>query len=461
MQSKNIFAAGALALACLLPLMPVSAFAAAATLEELLEQTKNARAQEAKENAARVAKFQADFGHQQELLNQARGERNAQENRSKALNAAFDANEKKLTELQAQLDSKGGNLGELFGVTRQVSNDFSSVVYNSIITAEYPERDEFVSKLAKSKELPSIEALERLWFEMQREATETGKVVKYKSKVVLADGTPEEMEVVRVGPFTAVANGKYTTYLPSEKQLAILSRQPESPYRGLGKDIMDETEGYQEMTVDPTRGILLALAVQRPSWIERIKQGQLVGAVILLVGFAGAACGIYQLWFLLGVSARVKAQLANLGSPNTDNPLGRVLTAFKGNAAQLESDPEVVELRLSEAVLREVPVLERFQSFLRLAVAAGPLLGLIGTVVGMIITFQSITESGSGDPKLMAAGISQAMIATVLGLGIAIPLLFMNAVLQTRSKGIIQVLDEQSTGLLAERLEAQKGAKRA
>ncbi|MBI3171264.1 MAG: MotA/TolQ/ExbB proton channel family protein, partial [Hydrocarboniphaga effusa] len=154
----------------------------------------------------------------------------------------------------------------------------------------------------------------------------------------------------------------------------------------------------------------------------------------------------------------VKAQLTNLDRPTTDNPLGRVLATFKGDAAKAEEDPEVVELRISEAVLREVPPLERYQSFLRLAVAAGPLLGLVGTVIGMIITFQSIVESGSGDPKLMAAGIGQAMIATVLGLGIAIPLLFANAWLTSLSKQIVQILDEQSTGMLAERLEKQRKA---
>jgi biopolymer transport protein ExbB len=164
-------------------------------------------------------------------------------------------------------------------------------------------------------------------------------------------------------------------------------------------------------------------------------------------------CSIYQLAYLIMVRRRVTAQLADLDTPRRDNPLGRVLATFRGDPNTIEDDVEVVELRISEAVLREVPPIERFQAFLRLAVAAGPLLGLIGTVIGMIITFQSITESGSSDPKLMAAGIGQAMIATVLGLGIAIPLLFINAGLSTLSRSIVQVLDEQSNGLLAEHIE--------
>jgi biopolymer transport protein ExbB len=206
--------------------------------------------------------------------------------------------------------------------------------------------------------------------------------------------------------------------------------------------------------------VLLNLYVERPNLWERIQRGQAVGYVIIVVGAIGVLCAIYQFFFLLKVRFAVRKQLDNIQTPTNDNPLGRVLLAFKGDPTQSETDAEVAELKISEAVLREVPRLERFQAFLRLAVAAGPLLGLIGTVIGMIITFQSITESGSSDPKLMAAGIGQAMIATVLGLSVAVPLLFINAGLTAMSKQIVQVLDEQSTGLLAENIE-RKGKLRA
>jgi biopolymer transport protein ExbB len=429
---------------------------AAANLDELLDQTRNARAKEAQINAQREQQFLADRNHQAELLAQAQREKAAEEARSKALSAQFDANEKKLTELQSLLDAKGGNLGELFGVTRQVANDVSSVVFNSIVTAQYPNRDESITKMSKAKSLPSIEQLEALWFEMQREATETGRVVKFKTKVVTPKGEPEDAEVVRIGGFIASTDGDFLTYLPGVKSLAILSRQPEHHLRSLASDVQDAKSGYVEGVVDPSRGALLALYVQRPNVIERIQKGQEVGYVIIIVGVIGLLLSLYQFLFLTKTRAAIKSQLERLDSPTTDNPLGRVLASFKGDTAKVDENAEVVELRISEAVLREVPPLERFQSFLRLAVAAGPLLGLIGTVIGMIITFQSITESGSSDPKLMAAGIGQAMIATVLGLGIAIPLLFINAGLTAMSRQIVQILDEQSTGLLAERLEKQR-----
>jgi biopolymer transport protein ExbB len=430
------------------------ASAAPATLDELLEQTRTIRASEAKENSAREAKFLAERDKQAEMINAARNELKEQQQRSAALTASFDANEKTLTEMQTQLDARAGNLGEMFGVVRQVANDFSSVVNASMISAQYPGRVKFASDLAQSKALPSIADLERFWFELQREMTETGKVAKYKTTVVSPDGKPLETEVTRVGPFSSTTGNLYMNYLPSQEKLAVMARQPGTTFQNKAEYLSKAEPGYVKGLVDPTRGNLLTIYAQKPTFMERIHMGEAVGYVILVVGFVGAILGIYQLFYLAKVRFNVREQLNFLTDPQTTNPLGRVLATFKGaDTEKLEQTPEVVELRISEAVLKEVPKLERFQAFLKLAVAAGPLLGLVGTVIGMILTFQSITESGSSDPKLMAAGISQAMIATVLGLAIAIPLLFLNAWLVSISKSVVQVLDEQSAGLLAERLE--------
>lgn len=431
---------------------------AAATLDELLEQTRNARALEAQAHAAREQEFLASRDRQRKLLEQARAERNAAQAEADRLSAQFDANELKLNELETLLDSRQGNLGELFGVTRQVAGDVTSVMYGSLISAQYPGRDEFFGKLARSKALPSIGDLEQLWFEMLREMTESGRVARFETQVVRADGVKEPAEVVRIGGFIATSGGRYLTFEPGADTLNVLPRQPEAHLRDLARDLERAEQGYVRAVVDPTRGVLLSLYTQRPGLWERIEKGEAVGYVILAVGAIGALCALYQFLYLLRVRFAVRRQLRRLDEPSLDNPLGRVLATFKGDPARVEEDAEVIELRISEAVLREQPALERFQSFLRLAVAAGPLLGLIGTVIGMIVTFQSITESGSSDPKLMATGIGQAMIATVLGLGIAIPLLFVNAGLTSLSDGVIQVLDEQSTGILAEHIERRKAA---
>jgi biopolymer transport protein ExbB len=456
-KSMMIAVALTLGLAFVAPFVATQA-SAVESLRDLLEQTKNSRAEKDKLNAAREKEFLANKDQQASTLAAAKAKRDAAEARSKQLSASFDANEIKLAELEARLTQRSGNLGELFGVVRTVAGDGSAIMFNSLLSAQYPGRDVFFADLGKSKELPSIEKLERLWFEIQREMTESGQVVRFPVQIIDADGKPKDAEVVRIGSFISMADGQYLNYLPSVGKLAVLPRQPSGELGAFAKELGEAESGHVRAAVDPSRGVLLGMIVQRPNVMERIEKGQAVGYVIITVGMIGFVLAIWQAIYLIRTRTAVTRQLKRLDRLSNDNPLGRVLASVKTDPSNIETDAEVVELRVSEAVLREVPKLERFQPFLRLAVAAGPLLGLVGTVIGMIITFQSITESGSSDPRLMANGIGQAMIATVLGLGIAVPLLFMNAGLATLSRGVVQILDEQSTGLLAETLERNREA---
>ncbi|MEC8351463.1 MAG: MotA/TolQ/ExbB proton channel family protein, partial [Pseudomonadota bacterium] len=105
---------------------------------------------------------------------------------------------------------------------------------------------------------------------------------------------------------------------------------------------------------------------------------------------------------------------------------------------------------------REMPKITRNLTLIKIISVVAPLLGLLGTVTGMINTFQAITLFGTGDPKLMAGGISQALVTTVLGLVVAIPTVFLYTLLNTRSKNMLLILQEQSAGIIAERSE--KGA---
>jgi len=427
---------------------------AAKTLDELLEQVRTADARDAKANAEREARFASARDQQGKLLADANAEKTALENQAAALAKQFEVNDQTIGELTQARDVKAGNLGELFGVMRQTAGDFATVARNSMLTAQFPDRVAQIDRLAQTKTMPPMEDLNRFWFEMQREMTEGGKISRIQAKVTAPDGTQADKTVLRVGPFVATSEGQFLEYTTGSSAFSTPPKQPPGNFGDLAEDFEEEGSGYHAMVVDPTRGVLLSLFSQRPDMLDRVKAGESVGYIIIAVGVIGALIAIYQFIYLSITNAKVNQQLSNLSQLAANNPLGRVLLAFKGNnAPKSGEEAEVVELRVSEAVLKELPPLERGQSFLKLAVAAGPLLGLVGTVVGMIHTFQVITESGSGDPKLMAAGISQAMIATLLGLGIAIPLLFANAALVSRSKRITQILDEQSTGLLAELIE--------
>ena len=428
-------------------------------LDALLNQVRESAQQTSKINQEREQRFIKNKAEQAALLQKAEAERAGVEARVAGVKGRFDANQRDIAALKAQLTARSGDFVQVYAAARTAAADLTPVLSESYVNAQFPQRIAKLDAIAKNPALPSINQLEAFWFTLQQEMTEQGKSARFKAEVVDPLGTKSTVDVVRVGAFTAFAGRDYLVVPEGGSGLSALSRQPARSDRSLAEDFSEATSGLAPILIDPTRGGLLALQVERPGFEERIHQGGWPGYVIIFVGLLAAVVAIYQLVFLLRTDASVKRQLATPAQPRDDNPLGRVLQVFKNDVEK--HDPEVLELRLSEAVLKETPAIERFQQFIRLVIAAGPLLGLLGTVAGMIETFQVITEAGSSDPKLMAGGISKAMIATVLGLGIAIPLLFINAILASRSRAIIQVLDEQSAGLLAERIESQQGGTHA
>ena len=440
----------------------------AATLEDLLKQVEQVRADENQQFQTRRAEYEAKASQQEKdaLLRTAEQRRAGLDATSKQLSDMYSANELRISNMNTQLRDKATQLGlaEMFGLARQSANDSSSILQQSLITTQFPpaagelSRDEWMRQFAASRATPTASDLERLWLEIQREMTASGQVAKFRTRVVQPGGEAVDAEVIRIGPFTATADGQFVQYLPNLRTLNVLPRQLPEEFMEIAERFTTATSGYTQAVVDAYRGVTLNLYVERPTPLQRVESGEWIAVVIITVGALGALAFLFQLVNLVLVRLAVSSQLKHLDRPTPNNPLGRVLLAFKGDKAKIEEDADVAELRITEAVLREVPKLERFQAFLRLCVAAGPLLGLIGTVVGMILTFQSITESGSSDPRLMANGIGVAMIATVLGLFVAIALLFANALLNSLSRGLVQILDEQSAGMLAESIERQRRA---
>jgi len=463
---RTKFAFAALALVAAPAFAQPTPAAAPASTEILLRQVQQVSADENASFEKNRAAYDAAGANQATLMKGATDKRDQLNAESTKLQNTYSQNEVRINALNTQLREKATTLGlaEVFGLARQIANDTATTLQQSLISTQYPPkageqwRDDFLREFSASRITPKAAELERLWIEIQREMTASGQVAKYQTKVVQPNGEEVNAQVVRIGPFTAMADGQFLSYLPSLRYLNVLPRQLPSQFMSVANRFKSASGGYAQAVVDQTRGVLLGMHVERPTWMERVRLGQEIGYVIILVGALGALAFLYQLLSLTLVRMAVGRQLKQLDRPMPNNPLGRVLLAFKGDKSAIEEDSDVAELRITEAVLREVPRLERFQAFLRLCVAAGPLLGLIGTVVGMIFTFQSITESGSSDPKLMANGIGQAMIATVLGLGIAIPLLFAGALLTSLSKSVVQILDEQSAGILAENLEKQRRA---
>ncbi|MDP9142053.1 MAG: MotA/TolQ/ExbB proton channel family protein [Pseudomonadota bacterium] len=439
-------------LALLILLLPGIALAQQKSgMDDLLKQIRDSAQQTTRLNQEREARFLKEKNEQQALLQKAQADLAAAEAKAARVRSQFDAGQAEITAMKQTLVARIGDASAMYAGVKETASTFRVRAGDSLVTAQVPERLEFLDRLAQATELPALNDLEQLWVTLAEEIAEGGRVARFKAEIVNDDGVRSEQDVVRVGMFTAFADDRLLTLDGITGHLTLLDRQP--GHEGLLSDFSETTQGTASVLVDPTRGELLRLYTLKPSLLERLNQGGLLGYVILLIGIVGAALAIYQLFFLMKTGRKVQAQLQNTRAPTADNPLGRVLAVLKDETS---ADPEVLELHLSEAVLRETPAIERFQNLIRMIVAAGPLLGLLGTVIGMIITFQAILEAGTGDPRVMAGGISHAMVATVLGLGIAIPLLFINSLLATRSRALIQILDEQSAGLLARRLEGAR-----
>ncbi len=428
---------------------------AAENLDQLLELVKQGQARASAENKAREDRFANDKANQAAALKRAEDERAREERRSARLEKQFEENELLIAAKQEQLRERLGTLSELFGHLTAASGDLASNVEVSLVSSEYPGRESFlkglIAKMSGSDQLPSIAEIERVWFELLREIREQGEISRFTAQVATPSGELSQRDVVRVGAFNIVdTDGNYLSF--NVNKLAELPRQPGGGFNSQAEALAGSQAGLTQFGIDPTGptgGSFLAAIIDSPTISERWHQGGYVGYAITAVGAFAFLLAIYRLVVLTAVGGKVSSQLKS-SSARDDNPLGRVLMVHEGNP---NMDTETLELKMAEAVLSETPRLEQGLTLLKIIAAVAPLMGLLGTVTGMIITFQAITIFGAGDPKAMAGGISSALVTTVLGLLVAIPTVLLHTVVNGRSQRIIHVLNEQATGIVAEHSE--------
>ncbi len=433
----------------------------AQSLEQLLEFVKQGQTTEMQENRQREQRFQRDKANQAAELKKAEDERTRQENISSELENEFEENELLISQKQEVLRERLGTLSELFGHLTSTAGDLASNLEFSITSAEFPNREEYLNELIKkmssSDRLPSIEEIERVWFELQREMIESGKVVRFEAEVAKPNGDKVMQDVVRIGVFNVISEeGDYLTYVPSKGTLEVLARQPSGNYNDLAEALANADSGMKRFGVDPTGptgGSYLAAMINSPTLEERWHQGGYIGYAITAVGVFAFILAIFRLIVLSAVSSKVNSQLKSERA-NENNPRGRVIKIHEDNPSM---DTETLELKLSEGILKETPKLESGLTILKIIAAVAPLMGLLGTVTGMIVTFQAITIFGAGDPKAMAGGISGALVTTVLGLLVAIPTVLLHTIVNGRAQRIIHILNEQSTGIVAEHTESNLG----
>lgn len=434
--------------------MAAASAQAADSLDALLEEVKKNRVSEARVNKQREAEFQAARADKQALLSKARAALKAEKDRGDRLKKQFEENEVTLANKEVELQNAVGTLGEMFGVVRQASAEAYGRISTSIVSAQYPGRADFLERMSnESKGLPNIKELEDLWFALQTEMTQSGKVSRFTTEVVSLDGGSEQKEVVRIGTFNLVSDQGYLAYKDDLKQVQPLGRQPDGYMVDSATGFAKGGSGLEAVYIDPSQGQILSLLTAKATLMERYHAGGLPGYVITVMLAIGLLIALYKIIILTVMSSGIRKQLNNPQNPSTSNPLGRILTVYEENK---NADTESLELKLDEAILRELPSIESGINLIKILAAIAPLLGLLGTVIGMIATFQQITLFGTGDPRIMAGSISMALVTTAQGIIAALPLILLHSVVAGRSKSIVHILDEQAAGIVAARAEGEK-----
>ena len=431
--------------------------AQATSLSNLLDLVEQDRVAESEEYQARLSDFESNAARQQEILDTTNQRITAEEQTQVELSDQFEANEIIIADKREILRDRRGALNELFGTLQGVAGDFLSNFENSLISAQYTGRslqlEEIIERAGSTIEQLNVEEMERFWFFMHQELTESGQVVSFNSDVTLPNGDTANRSIVRVGAFQAVSNGEYLSYTGDIGHLQVLPRQPDASIMATASSLQGASDGFTRVGIDPTGGVggqVMANLVNFPTVEEQVRNNSgVIGFIIIGVGIVGILIAFLRLLMLSLTSIKVRGQLKR-DKPTKNNPLGRVLLVAEANPS---ADTETLELKLGEAILQETPALESMLTLIKMIATIAPLGGLLGTVTGMIQVFQQITVYGAGDPTIMAGGISQALMTTVLGIVVAIPTIFMHTVVKSRSDNIIHILEEQATGMIAQKAE--------
>jgi len=436
----------------------------ASSLGDLLNMVEQDQLAQSEDYQERLREFEQNVNRQQEIVDQTETRIGEEEQLQQELSDQFQENEITIADLRGVLRDRRGDLNELFGTLQGVAGDFLSNFQNSLISAQFDGRaaelEEIIARAGSSVEQLNISEMERFWFFMHQELTESGRVVVYNDEVSLPTGEMVNREIVRIGAFNAVSDGDYMSYNGQIGHLQVLPRQPSVSYQSQAEELQGSVgeSSLLKVGIDPTGGVggqVLANLINFPTPQEQVRQNAgIIGFIIIGVGIVGILLAFFRLLMLSLVSLKVRSQLKN-DKPSKNNPLGRVLLVAENNP---NADTETLELKLGEAILQETPSLESMLTLIKMIATIAPLGGLLGTVTGMIVVFQQITVYGAGDPTIMAGGISQALMTTVLGIVVAIPTIFMHTVVKSRADTIIHILEEQATGMIAQKAERQAGA---
>lgn len=403
-------------------------------IKVLLDVVKENKSIYVQKDRVRVKTFIELVDEREAMLAKAKKDLANEKIRNKNLETKFEANEKRLAELEESLQIKIGVLGELFGVTRQFAGELLASTEKAVTFSEFPERPEILRDIGGTQ-VHNLEQLQNLWISYLDEIVSSGEVKTINANIIDKNGESKVGEIVRYGHFTTSYDNKFVTPMPELNGFELLQRQPE---RGVLKNLRkhQRSDEFSITSIDPTRGFLLSLYIDKPGWLDRIAQGKSIGFIIILIGISGFLFSVYKIYTL-------REQEKVIASDNAS-----VILEME-NIVKDVTNYESKENTLDEFIINYTGKLEWGANWVKFFAAVAPLLGLLGTVIGMIETFQAITLFGTGDPKQMAGGISQALVTTMLGLIVAAPLLGLYTYISQKVSNLSQVLEEKASYLLA------------
>ncbi|EKO3413635.1 MotA/TolQ/ExbB proton channel family protein [Vibrio fluvialis] len=418
----------------------------------LVQQAKTENRTEQTHNVKREADFKKT---EQELKAEKAAlvaKRNALQAEADKLSSQFSKNENSLARLEEKLRLETGSLGEIFGVVRQNAKEIRAELENSVTGVDRQQYASVIDDIVAAKSLPSMKQLIGLWHAMDEQIHASGEISTHDIAFIDGEGRTQTTSATRIGALGLVTEQGYVNWNNARKDAIAYQKQPDNGPTSSSLASIEQGD-TAAVVLDPSRGTLLEQLAQAPTLQQRLEAGGVIGKIILVLLAVGLIIGVYRGIVLAIARQKIQAQLKTPNQPG-NNPLGRILSVY--NKEQNRS-VEALELRLLEAVVDEQTGLEKGLSMLKLLAALAPMLGLLGTVTGMIETFQVITQFGNGDPKVMAGGISMALVTTVLGLVAAMPLLLAHNILSTQAENIRNILEKQGIGLVAEEAERECG----
>ncbi|ELB1637591.1 MotA/TolQ/ExbB proton channel family protein [Vibrio alginolyticus] len=413
--------------------------------DALLQKAQQENRQQQSHNVARESGFKQTEQELQAIKNKLVAERAALQAEADSLSVTFGENEAELAQLEEKLRLETGSLGELFGVVRQNAKELESELKSSVTGVDANSYQKDIDAIVAAKSLPTLTQLQAMWRSMEEQIKASGEMANVSFTLLNGEGREQTVNGVRLGSMALLDKTGYVKWNGQRGDAVNYLRQPEN-----GPTANTISSGdIDALVIDPSRGILLEQLANSPTLADRLNAGGVVGKIILGLLAIGLLIALVRGASLMISRQKIMKQLKTPAQPG-DNPLGRVLAVYQKDK---DRSVEALELRLLEAVVDEQTHLEKGLSMLKLLAALAPMLGLLGTVTGMIETFQVITQFGNGDPKVMAGGISMALVTTVLGLVSAMPLLLAHNVLSSQAENIRSILEKQGIGLVAEQAE--------